>query len=92
MWQVRNGERVGLGRQGQDGLDCDVHDHDTLGTEMERQDFQGIGDKETRETNGVEDTKDPDKDNLADTIAFRRIVRFVFAGQGSPNGEGNNHS
>ena len=34
---------------------------------MERQDFQGIGDKETRETNGVEDTKNPDEADLPDT-------------------------
>jgi hypothetical protein len=91
MGQVVNREWIRLGREGENGLNGDIHDHHTLGAEVERQDFEGIGDKETRETNRVEDTKDPDKDNLPDTIAFRRIVRFVFAGQGSPNGEGNDH-
>lgn len=92
MGQVVNREGVGLGREGEDGLNGDVHDHHALGAEVERQDFEGVGDQQPRETDRVEDTKDPDEDNLADTIAFGRIVSFVFAGQRGPNGEGNDHS
>jgi hypothetical protein len=51
MRQVVDGKRVGLGGEGKDGLHGDVHDHDTLGTEVEGQDFEGIGDEQTRETN-----------------------------------------
>jgi hypothetical protein len=92
MRQVVDGERVGLGREGEDGLDGDVHDHDTLGTELEGQDFERIGDEQTRETDRVEDTEDPDEDDLANAVALRTAVRFVLAGQGSPNGEGNDHA
>ena len=92
MRQVVNRERVCLSREGENGLNRNVHDHHTLGTQLERQDFEGIGDKKTRETNGVEDAKDPDKDNLADTEALLPTGRFISAGQGSPNGEGNNHT
>jgi hypothetical protein len=92
MGQVVNGEWVGLGREGENGLNGDVHNHHALGSEVERQDFQGVGDQETRETNGVKDTKDPNEDDLADTIALGSIVRFVLASQGGPNGEGNNHA
>lgn len=92
MGQVVNRQRVGLSRQGENGLNGNVHDHHTLGAQAERQDFEGIGDKETRETNGIEDTKDPDKDNLADTVTLHPTGRFISAGQGCPNGEGNNHT
>ena len=92
MGQVLDRDRVCLGRNGEDGLDGDVHDHDALGTEVERQDFEGIGDKQTRETNGVEDTEDPDKDDLGDTKAFGVVMGFVFAGHGSPECEGKDHA
>ena len=92
MRQLVNRNWICLGREGENGLNGDVHDHHTLSAEVERQDFEGIGDEETRETNGVEDTKDPNEYNLADTIAFRSVVRLVFAGQGSPNREGDDHS
>ena len=92
MGQVVDRERVCLGRKGEDGLNRDVHDHHTLGAEVERQDFEGIGNKQPRETNGVEDTKDPDKDNLRNTKAFRLVMAFVFAGHGSPDCERNNHA
>jgi hypothetical protein len=33
--QVVNCDWVGLGRDGEDGLNSNVHDHDTLGTKLE---------------------------------------------------------
>lgn len=92
MGQVLDRDRVCLGRNCENGLDRDVHDHHTLGAEVERQDLEGIGNEQPRETNGVEDTKDPDKDNLGNTKTFRAIMGFVFAGHGSPECEGNNHA
>ncbi len=67
--QVVPGERVGLGAESQRGLDGDVHDHDTLGTQMERKDLESVRDKQARETDVVEDTEDPDEDDLGDTVA-----------------------
>jgi hypothetical protein len=90
--QVVDGKRIGLGRESENGLHGDIHDHHTLGAEVERQNLESVGDEKTRETDGVEDTENPDKDNLADTIAFRAIMSLIFAGQGSPDGEGNNHA
>ena len=90
--QVVPGERVGLGADGQGGLDGDVHDHDTLGTEMEGQDLKGIGDKETRETNVVEDTENPDEDDLADTVAGLSAGLVVHSGHDGPDSEGKNHT
>ena len=40
--QVVDGKRVGLGSESKDSLDSDVHDHHTLGTEMEWQNLQGV--------------------------------------------------
>lgn len=50
--------------ESQDGLDGDVHDHHTLGTEMEGENLQGVADEKSRETNAVEDTEDPDEGKL----------------------------
>jgi hypothetical protein len=90
--QVVDGKRVGLGREGEDGLDSDVHDHDTLGTQVVGEDFEGIRDQETGETNGVEDAEDPDEDDLADTVTLLFAAGFVLTSQGSPDGEGDNHT
>jgi hypothetical protein len=75
-----DGDGVGLGREGEDGLNGDVHDHHTLGAKMERQDFEGIGDEQTRETDGIEDTENPDEDDLADTEALLLSVGLVQTG------------
>jgi hypothetical protein len=40
--QVVDSKRVGLSRKSEDGLNGDVHDHDTLGAEEEREDFESI--------------------------------------------------
>ena len=94
--QVVDGFRVGLGGEGEDGLDSDIHDHDTLGAQVERQDFQCVGDEQTRETNGVEDTEDPDEGDLSDTVGGRTALNtarvFELAGKGSPDSEGENHT
>ncbi|KAI6757422.1 hypothetical protein HG531_003247 [Fusarium graminearum] len=70
--EVVPGKLVGLVSNGEDGLDGDVHDHHTLGTEMEGKDLKGVGDEETRETNVVEDTEDPDSGDLSIASAFVR--------------------
>lgn len=49
---------------GEDGLDGDVHDHHTLSTKVEGQNLKSVGDKETRETDGVEDTEEPNEGQL----------------------------
>ena len=86
------GQGVGLGADSQGGLDGDVHDHDTLGTEMEGEDLQGIGNKETGETDVVEDTENPDEDDLADTVAGLSAGIVVHGGHDGPEGESNNHT
>lgn len=59
--------------ESEDGLDSDVHDHHALGTEMEGKNFEGIGDKQTGETNIVEDAKEPNKGNLCVSGASIRV-------------------
>lgn len=74
---------------------------------MEGQDLEGVGDEKTRETDGVEDTKDPDKGDLGvsgagvgahDTlgVAVRHLdldLRVLVDGTGDgPAGEGQDHA
>ena len=49
---------------GQYGLHSDVHDHHTLGAQMEGQDLERVGDQQAREANVVKHAKDPDEDEL----------------------------
>lgn len=49
---------------GQDSLNGDVHNHQTLRAQLVRQNLQRVADEQTTPAEGVEDTKDPDKEDL----------------------------
>jgi hypothetical protein len=67
LGQVLPCYRVGLTTDSENGLNSDVHDHETFGTEGIGQDFESIGNKQTRPSERVEDTEDPDEWNLSVT-------------------------
>lgn len=91
--QVVPGEHVGLVTQGKNGLDGEVHDHHTLGTELEGEDLEGVGDQQTGETNVVEDAEDPDKDNLRVARAAVGLAGIFIDGTGDgPAHEGADHA
>jgi hypothetical protein len=78
---------------GQDGLDGDVHDHHTLGAKMEGENFESVGDEETRETNVVEDAEDPDEDELGVSGPGVGLVRVLVDGTGDgPAHESEDHA
>lgn len=91
--QVDPCQLVRLVAQGEDGLDGDVHDHHALGTEVEGQDLEGVGDEQTGEANIVEATEEPDEDELgiagADVGAARVLVHGTADG---PAHEGEAHA
>jgi len=92
LGQLGNGNVVGLSWKSEDGLHSHVHDQDTLGTEMVRKDFQGVGDEKTRKSNRIEDTEDPDEDNLGDTKGFRLALILVLGSHDGPEHEGQGHA
>lgn len=49
---------------------------------MEGEDLKSVGDQETRETNAVEGTKDPDEDDLCVTSAGVGLARVLVDGSG----------
>lgn len=60
---------------------------------MEGQDLKGIGDKKTRETDVVEDTEDPDEDQLSVAGALVCLVRVSIDGAGDgPAHKGADHA
>lgn len=78
---------------GKDGLNGDVHDHHALSAEMEGQNLKGVGDKQTRETDVVEDTEHPDEDELSVSAARVGPVGVFVDGTGDgPANEGANHT
>jgi len=92
-WKLLPGDWVGLVTDGQDGLDGQVHDHETLGTETEWQDLDGVGDEETRPGDGVEDTEDPDDWDLDVTGSLVGGTRVLVDGRGDgPEDEHDDHT
>ncbi len=79
--------------ESEDGLDGDVHDHHTLGTEVEGEHLEGVGDQEAGVADIVEDTEDPDEDELGVAGAGVGLTRVLVDGTGDgPADEGSNHT
>lgn len=86
----------------ENGLNRNIHNCHTLGTEVKWQHLKSIGDEETRETNVVKDAKEPNKSDLG--ISRRRVGeynlsircysfrRFVDGTNNSPHGKRTNHT
>ena len=59
---------------------------------MVRENLEGVGDEETGETDGVEDTEDPDEDDLGDTEGLGLALVLKLGGHDGPEGEGDDHA
>jgi hypothetical protein len=93
MWNVLPCDWVGLVTNSQDGLDSKIHDHDTLSTKTEWQDFNGVGNQETRPRDGVEDTEDPDDWDLNVTSGLVGLIGVFIDGRGDgPEDEHDDHT
>ncbi len=64
VWKVVPGDWVGVVSENQSSLNCQVHDHETLGTQLVWKNLERVGDEKSRPTDGVEDTEEPDPSNL----------------------------
>jgi len=74
-------------------LNSQVHDHESLGSQLIWQDFQSIGDEKTRPSEGIEDTEKPDPDDLDVSGGGILLVGlFVDGGGNGPGGEHENHT
>ena len=73
---------VRLTTNGEDSLHSDVHDHETLSTESVRQNFESVGNKQTRPGESVENTEDPDEWNLSVTGCGVGVAGVLVDGAG----------
>ena len=82
-----DGDGVDVVVDGQGNLDGQVHDEDTLGTELVRENFDGVGDEETGPGECVGDTVQPNEDyvGVADTDDVLGVV--LLAGDGRADQE-----
>lgn len=93
MGEIVPRQDVGLVADGEDGLDRDVHDHHALGAELERQDFERVGDQEPGEADVVEDAEQPDEDQLRVPGTRVAAVRVLVHGpRDGPADKGGNHT
>ena len=74
----------------QSDLDEQVHNHETLGTDLEGQDLNGVGDEQTGPGKRVGNREDPDhsNDGLTSSLA---LLSFLLRGANCPDDEGKAH-
>lgn len=84
--------RVGVISKHKCCLDRQVHDHETLGTELVRQDFERVCDEKTRPGECVEDAEEPDKRYLWVASLLDVEVFLVLSGEDGPAEEHEEHA
>lgn len=77
--------------ESQDGLDCQVHDCHSLSTEVIGENLERVGNQQTGETDIVEDTEDPDKDDLSDAKSHGSFL-VIHSSHDGPQSERQSHS
>ena len=88
--QVLEAEGVDVLVDGQSNLDEQVHDHKTLGTDLEWQDLDRVGNKQTRPSKRVSDREDPDHGDNGLTGSLALLSLLLRRADG-PNDEGQTH-
>jgi hypothetical protein len=83
-------KRVDVLVDGESNLDEEVHDHETLGANLEGQDLDGVGYEETRPCKSVGDREDPDHGNDTTTSGHATVHLFLRRADG-PNDEAHAH-
>jgi hypothetical protein len=89
--QVFEAERVDVLVDGESDLDEEVHKHETLGTNLEGQDFDGISDKKTRPGKRVRHGEHPDKSDDGAT-GGSALLGFLLRGADRPENEDDAHA
>lgn len=89
--EVLKGNGVGVDVEGESGLDGDVHDHETLGTQSVGENLDGVADEETRPGERVHDSEEPDEEDHG--LVGTRSALLVPEGRGDgPEDEGTEHA
>ena len=89
--EVVKRQGVGVGVEGERSLDHQVENHETLGTQLVRQNLNGVTDEKTGPGDGVEDTKEPDEEDHG-VVGAGSIVLIVQARGEGPEDEGAEHT
>lgn len=90
--QCQLGGRGCLLSKDQGGLDSQVHNHDTLGTQSVGQNLERIGNQESRPRNSVEDREQPNEDDLGITRGLDILSLFIHRGSDCPRKEHEDHA
>jgi hypothetical protein len=75
---------------GKSNLDEQVHDHETLGTDLKGQDLDGVGNKQTRPGKRVSNREDPDHSNDSLTSGLA-LLSFLLRRADCPDDESKAH-
>jgi hypothetical protein len=83
--QVLEAKRVDILVDAERSLNPEVHDHESLGTDLEGQDFDSIRNEQTRPSKGVRDVEDPDESNDGTSSGCAAILFLLRRGDGPKN-------
>ena len=75
--KVVPGQQVGLVTKSKDSLNSDIQNHHALSTETEGKNLQSVSDQEARKADIIEDTEEPDEDDLGiagASVGFARVL------------------
>lgn len=75
---------------GKRNLDEEVHNHETLGTNLEGQDLDSVGHKQTRPSQSVSNGEDPDHGNNTLTSGLATLL-LLLGGADGPDNEAHAH-
>jgi hypothetical protein len=89
--EVLESQGVGIGVECESALNGQVHDHKTLGTQLVRQDLNGVADEQTGPGERVEDLEEPDEEDHGVAGAGGVVLVVETRGEG-PEDEGAEHT
>jgi len=94
LLEVVPGDGVGVVTEHQGGLDGQVHDHDSLGSELVWENLESVGDEETGPGERVENTEEPDEDNLrvSGGLGVGAVGLLILRCDDGPGHEHGNHT
>ena len=94
LLEVVPGDGVGVVSEHQGGLDSQVHDHDSLGSELVWENLKSVGNEKTGPGERVEDTEEPDENDLrvSGSLGVGAVGLLVLGCDDGPGHEHGNHT
>ena len=92
VWKIVPGDWVGVVSKHERRLNRQVHDHESLGTQLVGQNLESVCDEQARPGEGVEDSEEPHPDDLWVSRGLDILCLFELRGGDGPGEEHGYHT